>query len=71
MNRQQIEKEIGVELPDNFENYDLITQELITNYIKNLNPIEKQAYSIGKVHLGSSFNILKSNGYLNWKKNIK
>lgn len=71
MNRQQIELELGVELPNNFENYDLITQELIINYIRNLNIIEKKAYSIGKIHLGSSFNILKSNGFLNWKKNNK
>ena len=36
-----------------------------------MNSIEKLAYKIGKEHLGSSFNILKSNGYNNWKKQIK
>ena len=68
MNRQEIETELGLELPNHFENYDTKTQELIVNYLKHLDIIEKQAYTIGKVHLGSSFNILKSNGYSEWKK---
>ena len=67
MNRLEIE--IGLELPNSFEKYDIPTKESIINYLKHLNPIEKQAYTIGKTHLGSSFNVLKSNGYINWKKN--
>ena len=66
-----LESELGVELPAQFENYDILTQQSIINYIKQLNPIEKLAYKIGKDHLGSSFNILKSNGYNNWKKQKK
>lgn len=69
MNRQEIESEIGLELPNSFEKYDIPTKESIINYLKYLNPIEKQAYTIGKTHLGSSFNVLKSNGYIDWKKN--
>lgn len=69
MNRQEIEIEIGLELPNPFEKYDIPTKESIINYLKQLNPIEKQAYTIGKTHLGSSFNVLKSNGYIDWKKN--
>ena len=57
MNQQDIETQLGLELPNNFENYDLITQNLIINYLKHLDTIEKQAYTIGKAHLGSSFNI--------------
>lgn len=64
-----ISKELGLELPDNFNKYDIITQITIINYLKQLNKIEKQAYTIGKSHLGSSFNIVKSNGYISWKKN--
>jgi len=71
MNRQIIELELGVELPDSFEKYDEITQHFIIEYIKQLDKIEKQAYKIGKIHLGSSFNVLKSNGYNAWKKNNK
>ena len=68
MNRQEIEAEIGLELPNSFEKYDDITKESLINYLKHLDVIERQAYTIGKAHLGSSFNVLKSNGYIDWKK---
>lgn len=71
MNRQEIETELGLELPNNFENYDEKTKELIVNYLKHLDTIERQAYTIGKAHLGSSFNVVKSNGFIDWKKNLK
>ena len=71
MDRQSIESEIGLELPNNFEKYDENTQTLIIIYLKQLDKIERQAYSIGKNHLGSSFNVVKSNGFINWKKNNK
>ena len=68
MNRENLETEIGLELPDNFENYDTLTQESVIKYLKHLDAIEKKAYTIGKEHLGSSFNVLKSNGYIDWKR---
>jgi hypothetical protein len=36
--------------------------------LKNMGDTEKKAYLIAKEHLGSSFNICKSNGYKDWKK---
>lgn len=71
MNRQEIETELGLELPNHFENYDTKTQELIVNYLKHLDIIEKQAYTIGKVHLGSSFNVVKSNGFYSFRKRLE
>jgi hypothetical protein len=71
MDRQTIESELGLELPNHFEKYDENTQQLIINYLKQLDKIERQAYSIGKNHLGSSFNVIKSNGFIDWKKNNK
>jgi hypothetical protein len=71
MNRQEMEAELGLDLPDIFENYDPVIQELVIKYLKNLNSIERKAYTIGKSHLGSSFNIIKSNGFSDWKKNNK
>jgi hypothetical protein len=71
MNRQEIELEIGLELPNTFEKYDISMQESLIKYLKQLSIIEKKAYSIGKEHLGTSFNVIKSNGYLNWQKNNK
>jgi hypothetical protein len=43
-------------------------QSEIYNYLKNMDDMEKKAYLIAKQHLGSSFNISKSNGYKEWKK---
>jgi hypothetical protein len=60
--------ELDVELPNNFQNYDQETQELIVKYIHQLDRIEKMAYTIGKQHLGTSFNVVKSNGFINWKQ---
>ena len=71
MNFQEIETELGLELPNNFQNYTQEMQELIINYLKHLGTIERQAYTIGKRHLGTSFNVVKSNGFLYWKKNHK
>lgn len=66
--RQTIENELQLELPNNFEQYDENTQQLIIDYLKHLDIIERRAYTIGKQHLGSSFNVVKSNGFIDWKK---
>lgn len=42
--------------------------EYIEEYIQQLNDFEKRAYDIAKNHLGSSFDIEKSIGYLVWIK---
>lgn len=61
MNHQELE------LPNQFEKYEETIQILIKEYLLQLNSIEKKAYTIAKSHLGSSFNLVKSNGYINWK----
>lgn len=68
MNRQIIETTIDVPLPQNFDFQNETTQQKIIDYLKQLDPIEKKAYCIGFNHLGTSFNLLKSNGYNNWLK---
>ena len=60
-----------LKMPDNFESYDIKLQANIIEYLSQLNPIEKKAYKIAKEHLGSSFNIVKSNGYCDWLKEHK
>ena len=37
-------------------------------YLEQLSPQERKAYDIAKSHLGTSFNILRSNGYKSWIK---
>ena len=44
-------------------------EELVEQYLQEMGPLEKQAYEIAKSHLGTSFNIIKSNGFIQWKKN--
>lgn len=56
-------------LPNNFDTYDNLKKQSIIKYLNQLNEIEKKAYIIGKNHLGTSFNIIKSNGFINWQKN--
>jgi hypothetical protein len=60
-----------LKMPDNFESYDIKLQSSIIEYLSQLNAIEKKAYKIAKEHLGSSFNIVKSNGYCDWLKEHK
>ena len=40
----------------------------ILDYIKSMDERDKKAYKIAFNHLGTSFNICKSNGYKEWKK---
>lgn len=42
-------------------------QQEISNYINSLTDQEKQTLEIAKSHLGTSFNIMKSIGFLSWK----
>ena len=45
--------------------------EVINKYLETLNDIEKIAHQIAKEDLGTSFNIEKSIGFLNWIKKNK
>ncbi len=55
-------------LPINYDKYSEDIQKSIVEYITQLSEIERKACLIAKDHLGSSFNIVKSNGYNDWLK---
>ena len=55
------------DLPENFHTLSMELQEEIIQYLDSMNNRQIQAYLIAKDHLGSSFNIFKSNGYKEWK----
>ena len=40
----------------------------LEDYLKSLTEKEYKAYEIAKSHLGSSFHLIKSNGFIEWKK---
>lgn len=52
---------------ENLSRYPTETHELILQYLESMNEKEKIAYKIAKNHLGTSFNIIKSIGYIEWK----
>jgi hypothetical protein len=37
-------------------------------YLKTLSEKERKSYEIAKAHLGSSFDLVKSNGFMKWRK---
>ena len=55
-------------IPENKANQ--YNRDKIIIYINQLTDTEKQAYMIAYQHLGTSFNILNSNGYKKYIKNI-
>lgn len=42
----------------------------IESYLNSLDALEKKTLDIAKSHLGTSFNIRKSIGFINWKQRI-
>lgn len=59
---------VALDLPESFEKYDSVVQKTIIQYLNQLSTTEQITYKIAKDHLGSSFNILRSNGFQDWKK---
>lgn len=55
-------------LPEKFSSYLSEEQELIIKYLTQMGDKERIAYLIAKEHLGTSFDIIKSIGYMEWKK---
>ena len=53
--------------PDDFNTLSKNLQDEITDYLNSMDERQLKAYLIAKEHLGSSFNIFKSNGYKEWK----
>ena len=59
-------KDLNLPIPENLYVYNTNDQSLVFNYLKQMNAVERQTYLIAIDHLGSSFNIIKSNGYQEW-----
>ena len=70
-NKENIDRtfsECGLPIPVIVYNLEQEKQTEIINYIKSMDERDKKAYKIAFNHLGTSFNICKSNGYKEWKK---
>jgi len=64
-------KDVNLPIPTIVYSYDDNKQKEIYDYLMDLmnNEQQKKAYAIAFEHLGSSFNIYKSNGFKEWKAN--
>jgi len=58
---------LNISIPETVKQYSLEKQQEIYDYLSQLDLHHKQAYLIAYSHLGSSFNIYKSNGFKEWK----
>ena len=47
---------------------DLTIKKLLQEYVSTFTEKEKKAYEIASSHLGSSFNLEKSLGFIKWLK---
>ena len=58
---------LNLQIPNIIKIYSNEKQEEIFNYLQQMDEHNRKAYIIAQNHLGSSFNIYKSNGYKEWK----
>jgi len=72
MSQEQVNfQETKLSIPLSIFKLSLEKQEEVYNYLIQMTPSQKKAYLIAQDHLGTSFNILKSNGFIEWKKSRK
>lgn len=57
---------LNLQMPDLFKRYPIDKQRKIYEYLSGLNDLQKKGYEIAFSHLGTSFNIERSNGYKDW-----
>lgn len=61
-------KSLNLPISQQIEGLSEEMQQRIFNYLKSLTETEKICYKIAYEHLGSSFDIVRSNGYIEWLK---
>ena len=59
-----------IELDKMTEQYSHEQKEEIIQYIGQLDDVQKKAFLIAKSHLGTSFHVLRSNGFKEWKASL-
>lgn len=59
---------LNLQIPDIIKGSPIETQREIFEYLSDMCEIEKVGYKIAFNHLGSSFDICRSNGFIKWKK---
>lgn len=59
---------LDLDIPEIVYTYSYEIQKEIFEYLSQMDTMHIKSYLIAKDHLGSSFNIYKSNGFKEWKK---
>ena len=62
---------LNLPISDSIKLYSEEQQQEIFRYLSEMNPTERTAYEIALNHLGTSFNVFRSNGFIEWKKSKK
>ena len=62
---------LDLPFPEIIKSYSILNQQEIFEYLQQIEGNDKKAYLIAFDHLGSSFNIYKSNGFKEWKQKNK
>jgi hypothetical protein len=60
-------QEFNLPIPETVHSLSEEKQREIYEYLKQLDEHQKKAYIIAFNHLGTSFNIYRSNGFKEWK----
>ena len=60
---------LNLPIPTIVQSYSDEKQSEIFQYLSEMNEKERIGYKIAFEHLGTSFDICRSNGFINWKKN--
>ena len=72
MTEQEVNFEIlNLPIPCVVKTFSKEKQQQIFNYLQEMDDHNRKGYLIAQNHLGTSFNISKSNGYKEWLKNKK
>ena len=58
---------LNIKLPEVVKKYTIEKQQEIFNYLSEMDEFQQVAYNIALNHLGSSFDIYRSNGFKEWK----
>lgn len=60
---------LNMKISETLKKYPFEQQKDIFNYLSEMDDLNKKAYDIAYSHLGTSFNIARSNGFKEWLKN--
>jgi len=58
---------LNMKISELIKNYPIEMQKEIYEYLSGLDEIHKKGYDIAYNHLGTSFNIARSNGFKKWQ----